>query len=73
MSDNDKDDRLQRVVVHTHGKNHKVMPDGEVMHHEDGVLQDITGSTYVRRTPDEWRREYALTEHQPKNRRSRRD
>lgn len=44
--------RLQRVVAHAH-RPRQEMPDGEVMIHGDGVLQDITGSTYVRMTPDE--------------------
>ncbi len=64
--------RPQRVVVHAH-RPRQQMPDGQVMVHGDGVLQDITGSTYVRMTPEEWDREYALPEHQPKDRSSRRD
>lgn len=68
----DNNHRSQRVVVHAH-RPRQEMPDGEVMIHGDGVLQDITGSTYVRMTPDEWDREYALPEHQPKDRSGRRN
>lgn len=71
MKDDDHH-RSQRVVVHAHLPRQK-MPDGEVMIHGDGVLQDITGSTYVRMTPEQWEREYALHEHQSKNRTSRRE
>lgn len=63
--------RSQRVVVHEH-RPRQQMPDGEVMVHEDGMLQDITGSTYVRMTPEEWESKYALSEHQPKDRSGRR-
>lgn len=64
--------QTQRVVVHARRGMGHAMPYGQVIHYEDGVLRDVMGCTYERKNREEWERD-APPEHQPKDRRSRRD